>query len=204
MPNGEFYGGLPDRHAVVSRAHVINILNVIEDMLLCPEDLRKQMKAKKGWDSSAFMSRHRLRSELNWVLDWNNEQLLAQHLERKGLISRIRLFPYVMYTARAFNDESATWSPGSYEPREGHYIKYRSEYQYAQGYSSIIKSRQDWESPAWRIFAMDPPPVPSIGFPEAVIRGVVKALKPPGRFARGRRFLKRVFHGLRWHGKLLV
>ena len=36
LPDGEYYGGFTDRHLVVSRADVVNCLNVIEDILLHP------------------------------------------------------------------------------------------------------------------------------------------------------------------------
>ena len=44
VPDGEDWGGLPDRHLVVSRADVVNCLNIIEDILLNPVQLYEEMK----------------------------------------------------------------------------------------------------------------------------------------------------------------
>ena len=131
FPNGQHWGGLPDRHLVVSRADVVNCLNVIEDVLLHPIQLYEEMKHQPTW---------------------NNEQFLAHHLGRKGLLHKVKLFPYVMYLARQVRDDTPTWSPGYYEPTVGHYIKYEREFRAASAYSTIIRSRADWENGAWRQF----------------------------------------------------
>ena len=77
------YGGLNDRHLVVSRADVVNCLNLIEDVLLHPTELYDELKSKS----------------------LNNEQLLAHHLYRKGLRDKVKRFPNVMYLARELNDD---------------------------------------------------------------------------------------------------
>ena len=131
FPDGEHYGGLNDRHLVVSRADVVNCLNVIEDVLLRPIQLYEEMKHQPSW---------------------NNEQFLAHHLGRKGLLHKVKLFPYVMYLARPVRDDSPTWSRGHYEPAVGHYVKYEKEFRAASAYATIIRSRADWENGAWRQF----------------------------------------------------
>jgi hypothetical protein len=193
IPNAEFHGGLPDRHLVVSRADVVNCLNIIEDIVLRPSDLYKELKRKSSWDNKSFMAHHKL-PRPNGVVDWNSEQMLAGHMERKGLLSKIKLFPYVMYTGRAFNDKSATWSPGTYEPRAGHYIKYPTEYHFALAYATMIKSRKDWETGAWKHFIINPPAIPPLSITQKAYRVLAKAIKPPGRVASGARFLRRVLH----------
>ena len=77
VPNGQHWSGLNDRHLVVSRADVMNCLNVIEDILLKPDELYEEMIKRRT--------------------DWNNERFLAHHLRRKGLLNKTKLFPYVMY-----------------------------------------------------------------------------------------------------------
>ena len=136
FPDGEHYGGLVDRHLVVSRADVVNCLNVIEDILLEPSQLYEELKYMQGRDV-----RHN-----------NLEQFLAHHLRRKGLFHKVKMFPYVMYLARPVWDESPTWSPGRYESAVGHYVKYGAEYRDASAYATIIHSREDWETGAWRKF----------------------------------------------------
>ena len=131
LPDGEDYGGLNDRHMVVSRAQVINCLNGIEEILLHPNQFCEALEKEPD---------HRMR---------NDELVLAHHFERTGLSKRVKRFPYVMYTAREISDESPTWSRGRYEPSVGHYIKYEKEFRSACSYATIIHSRADWESGRW-------------------------------------------------------
>ena len=48
FPNGEHWGGLNDRHLVVSRTDVVNCLDLIEDILLEPNQLYEELKYMKG------------------------------------------------------------------------------------------------------------------------------------------------------------
>jgi len=178
FPDGERYGGLPDRHLVVSRADVVNCLNIIEDIVLHPIQLYEEMKH---------------------LSDVNNEQFLADHLRRKGILHKVKQFPYVMYAAREVRDESPTWSRGRYEPAVGHYVKYENEFRAASAYATIIRSRADWENGAWLQF--DPAsvacrPVPALRrlhyACERAFYDVLSALSRPGRVARFVRFYKRM------------
>jgi hypothetical protein len=176
FPNGEFYGGLTDRHIVVSRADVVNCLNIIEDILLHPTQLYEQMKDQPRW---------------------NIEQFLQDHLRRKGLLHKVKLFPYVMYTARQVQDVSPTWREGRYEPAIGHFVKYEDELRAAMAYATIIRTRGDWENQAWMQF--DPasasaafPPVSRLRRIRWTYEASLSALKRPGRFGRLVRFCKRV------------
>jgi len=138
VPDGENYVGLNDRHMVVSRAHVADCLNLIEDILLRPAELHGEMKGPRRW---------------------TNERVLAQHLYRKDLRQRVKSFPYVMYTARPKHDKSPTWKWGNYEPTVGHFVKYPNEFRMACAYASVIRSREDWERKGW--VAFDPTTVKS-------------------------------------------
>ena len=131
VPSGEDYGGLNDRHMVASRADVVSCLNMIEDILLRPDELYEEMK-------------HRLY--------WNDEQFLAHHFARKGILQKVKRFPYVMYTARPVFDVNPTWSRGRYEPAVGHFVKYEKEFRDASNYVTMIRCRSDWENGAWRLF----------------------------------------------------
>jgi hypothetical protein len=179
FPDGESYGGLSDRHLVASRTDVVNCLNVLEDIVLHPEQLYEEMKHQTNW---------------------NNEQVLAHHLGRKGLLQKVKLFPYVMYTARPVYDESPTWSRGYYEPAVRHYVKYQGEFRTARAFATIIRSRPDWEDGRWKQF--DPM---SVVFPISMPRRlwnscerasyeVLSALRRPGRLGRFVRFCKRALH----------
>ena len=181
LPDGEDYSGLNDRHLVVSRTDVVNCLNVIEDMLLHPTELHEEMKNKPGH------------------YHWNNELVFAHHLKRKGLVRKVKRFPYVMYMARQADDESPTWSRGRYEPAVGHYIKYDKEFRAARSYATIIRGRADWEKGEWRLFnpalAVFPPVSLLRQFRYVCETGYVKiqsAFRRPGRVRRFTRFFKRM------------
>lgn len=174
IPDGERYGGLTDRHLVVSREDVVTALSLIDDMVLRPGELYREMK-------------HRA--------DWNPERYLAFHLARKGLLPRVKLFPYVMYTARVVRDTTPTWSVGWFEPSVGHMVKYGKEFRGARAYSAVIRTREDWEKGAWmeahqrQLFA----PVRPALWP---VRKVFWALWRPGRVARFGRFYRRTMQRL--------
>jgi len=179
VPNGEDYGGLNDRHFVASRADVEDCLNVIEDVLLHPIELYDGIKHQ--WSSL------------------NNETLLAYHLRCKGLLDKVKRFPYIMYLARAVNDESPTWSWGRYEGAVGHYVKYEKEFRSAKAYETIIHCRADWESGAWMQF--DPASVITkpISLPlrlryacEIAYYKILSALRRPGRNRRFVQFCTRM------------
>ena len=179
LPDGEDYGGLNDRHMVVSRVELINCLNVIEEVLLHPIQFCEAMQKQPDYG---------LR---------NDELVLAHHFERTGLLNRVKRFPYVMYTAREVNDESPTWSPGHYEPSVGHYVKYEKEFRSACAYATIIRSRADWENGRWR--QIDPTLVSTRAAPlfrhfcyncQSMYYSIKSALKRPRRIKRFLNYVK--------------
>ena len=90
---------------------MVNCLNIIEDIVLRPIQLYDEMRHQPD--------------------NWNNEQFLARHLDRKGILQKVKRFPYVMYLARTTTDDSPTWTRGHYEAAVGHYVKYENEFRAA-------------------------------------------------------------------------
>jgi hypothetical protein len=186
VPSGEDYGGLNDRHLVASRADVESCLSVIEDIILYPNEV---------YEATKHEPEYTLR---------NNELFHAHHLGRKGLLHKVKRFPYVMYNARPVRDESptwgrySTWSWGRYEPAVGHYVKYDKEFRTARSYATIIRCRADWESGTWMQFN----PALAASRPDSLARRlryacnsahIRWALSRPGRIKRFVRFFKSMF-----------
>jgi hypothetical protein len=181
IPDGEHYGGLTDRHLIVSREHAAIALGVMEDILLRPDELYEEMKDQPSW---------------------NPEQFLAHHYARKGLLQRVKLFPYVMYLARGARDTGMTWSEGRYEPSVGHVVKYGPEFRRATANATVIKTRKDWQVGAWR--TLDPG-LASVPFRPSALerfalwpgRKIFWGLIRPGRVARFGRFYRRTLQRFR-------
>ena len=129
IPDGEQYGGFTDRHLVVSREDAASVLSLIDDILLRPDELYEEMKHRS---------------------DWNPERFIALHLARKGLLARVKLFPYVMYSARGLRDTPSTWTPGRFEPSVRHVVKYPSEFRVGQSVRDHDQDPRGWEKGDWR------------------------------------------------------
>lgn len=123
VPDGEDYFGLCDRHLVVSSADLFAACSLIDDFLLRPREMRDAMTVNRMW---------------------NIEQVIAWHLTRHGLISRVRRFPYVMFLVRSPDDPSA-WAVGSLSTDVGMVVKYPSELHEAKRFQQLIGSNDDWQ-----------------------------------------------------------
>ena len=122
VPDGEDYGGICDRHLVVSAADLVASSNLIDDLLLHPHQMREAM----------------IRN-----VDWNIEQVLAFHLVRNGLATKVKRFPYVMFLVRAPGDPTAH-SVGYHSAEVGMTVKQRTELNEANRYRQLIRSNDDW------------------------------------------------------------
>jgi len=114
IPDGEHYGGVTDRHAVLSRLHVKTYFNILNEMVLRSDEY------------IAYMAGHE---------QWNLEKLILLHLHIQGLGQSVRHFPYVMYSVRHPNG-STRWSEGSWSDSHGYFIKYQSEYNMSQAHKA--------------------------------------------------------------------
>lgn len=124
IPDGEGYGGLTDRHAVLSAENIEAYLNIIKPVILNPEGLYAEMSGHKGW---------------------NLEQFIKFSLNRSGFSKKISYFPYVMYSVRELTG-SSRWATGTWHDELGYFVKYEKEFESAQRYSKIITTSMDWHS----------------------------------------------------------
>jgi len=122
IPNGEDYGGYTDRHIVVSREHVLDVLSISDRLITEPDHLF---------------------SEMSFYSKWNVEKYIKFSFTRLGLVERIRRFPYTMYSVRSIGGHSR-WSEGKFSSKFGYYIKYQSEYRSYILASLFVKEKASW------------------------------------------------------------
>ena len=122
IPDGEGYGGVTDRHAVLSRYNYEQYLNLMSNIVTKTNEYIYLMGNFNQWNPERFL-------KLN---------ILEQ-------MAQIKFYPYHMYSVRQTTDNT-TWAKGSYRSEHGHFIKYDLEYaSYASIHSHIVK-QHDWKS----------------------------------------------------------
>jgi hypothetical protein len=111
IPNSEDYGGVTDRHVVLSKSNIISYLNILDNFVIKSADYYNKLK---------------------YNMDWNLEKIIRFHLHQEGIFYKVLRFPYIMYTVRAVGG-TTRWSAGTFSEEHQYYIKYGSEY-YASNY----------------------------------------------------------------------
>ena len=119
IPKGEQYGGLTDRHVVLSQENIEVYLNILNSFIESP-DLYV-----------SYMKKHNVH---------NLEKMIKTHLDYNNVLNKVKYIPYVMYSIRAENG-STRWSKGDWSNEHNYFIKYRTEYDnsiyFKQQYDSI-------------------------------------------------------------------
>jgi hypothetical protein len=108
IPYGEFYGGVTDRHVVLSRHNLEAYLNLIDPIL---EDTDSLMSSMMAYIQKPI---------------WNLERYILFHFKRLNKASEIRFLPYMMYSIRE-QSTPTRWAQGVYDHKTGFYIKYPTE-----------------------------------------------------------------------------
>ena len=122
IPDGEDYGGFTDRHIVAHRRDIIDVLSITDPIIANPDDLYSKMIHSKNW---------------------NLEKYIKFSFRQLGLTSKVRRFPYTMYSIRTV-DGHTRWKKGTFIKKFGYYIKYLEEYESFFLVSKIIKKAEDW------------------------------------------------------------
>lgn len=123
LGDAESWGGLSDRHTVLSRQNIEAYLGIGEAIFTDSDALLAEMSSRN---------------------DWNIEQFIAHSLSRMGLRDRVTYFPYAMYLVRN-KDAGPTWSPGDWNEELGYFIKYPNEFKSAQSLAKIVQDVSDWQ-----------------------------------------------------------
>jgi hypothetical protein len=112
IPNCEYYGGVTDRHVVLSKKNIVSYLNILNNFVLKSHYYFRKLKNYNSW---------------------NLEQIIKFHLQQESMFNRVKFFPYVMYTVRSQNG-TTRWSAGKFSKEHNYYIKYFTEYNIANYY----------------------------------------------------------------------
>ena len=114
IPNCEDYGGVTDRHVVLSKTNIISYLNILEKFITKSNEYYDKLKIKNNW---------------------NLEKIIKFHLYQENIFHKVQFFPYVMYTVRPI-DGTTRWSSGTFSEKHQYNIKYNSEYVISNNYKN--------------------------------------------------------------------
>jgi len=102
VPEGEDYGGITDRHAVMNRSHILKALDILPPLVQHPE---KYIGIYK-----------------------NPERLIKRRWEEENLWPLVRRFDRMMFTCADTGDTTRWMHKSSNKVPEGVYLKYFNEY----------------------------------------------------------------------------
>ncbi len=122
IPDGEDYGGYTDRHIIVQRNEILNVLSIGEKIVTTPKELY---------------------SEMLFSTKWNLEKYIKFSFTKLNLVPRVRRFPYTMYCVRSPGGHTR-WRSGSFNENLGYFIKYEGEYRNYKLASVLVKKKEDW------------------------------------------------------------
>lgn len=116
IPEGEDWGGVTDRHAVLPNNLVNTWLDFVDTLMTDPQAMIAAMRRVRPRDG------------------WNLEAVLKWRLEANGVYNRVRRFKQGMFTVRDSKTRTR-WSTGKWDPALKLYVKYPEEYKRAKSFS---------------------------------------------------------------------
>jgi hypothetical protein len=129
--DGEQYGGVTDRHAIVPRRYVPAYTSLTDPVFDDPIGLKERIDVAM--------------EEEGWTL-FNIERFLAWRLKELGLWRRVRYVPYMPYAVRV-PGPTASWNHGVFDEELGYYVKYPTERE-----RSEIAGRFVTDEDSWRLY----------------------------------------------------
>jgi hypothetical protein len=106
LPTGQNYGGLSDRHLVVSSKDLLQALDILPPVLANPHNYKQLIGRRVA----------------------NSERLLSLRWKEEGLFPLVRRFPRTMFICAMDGDISTLSAIAPNETNEGVHLKYEEEY----------------------------------------------------------------------------
>lgn len=125
---GEDYGGVCDRYALIPSSLMSAYLEVAEPIFFEPEKLRGKIEAAIA-DGR--------------VTGVNPESFLKMRYVTLGLWNNMARIPYFGFAIRLPNG-ATRGSPGNFSHKLGYYVKYPREYTASRVTASKVKTSEDW------------------------------------------------------------
>lgn len=130
IPDGEDYGGYTDRHIVAQRRDILNVLSIADRIISDPVNLYADMKFSQKWNLEKYIK-------------WSFKQM--------GLASRVKRYPYTMYSVRSV-DGHTRWRKGEFNKSLGYFVKYQGEYENYRIASFLVGKYSGWTAAKVRAF----------------------------------------------------
>jgi len=124
IPFGEDYGGYTDRHIIANQSDILSVLSITDPVISEPEKLAAEMRHFSGW---------------------NLERFIKFSFDRQGLTTRVKRYPYTMYSIRSIGGHTR-WMRGHFNEQLGYCIKYPNEYKRFELAKLLIREKSDWSA----------------------------------------------------------
>lgn len=128
--DGEEYGGVSDRYALIPRELMSNYLEIVEPIFSNPRKLRLDIEGAIDRGEASSL---------------NPEQFLKIRFMALGLWTNLIRIPYFGYAIR-LPGGSTRWTEGYFLRTLGYYVKYMDEYVTARAVSKVVKRPSHWSS----------------------------------------------------------
>jgi hypothetical protein len=122
IPEGEDFGGFNDRHIVANKQDILSICSITDDILIRPDEVYSRLSPHQPI---------------------NIEKYIRLSFEARDLSSKIRRYPYTMYSIRSESGHTR-WAKGTLNEQLGYYIKYEFEFKRSANARKLLTICKHW------------------------------------------------------------
>lgn len=142
IPNGEYYGGVTDRYAILSKANAEGYLTGIMKNIMTNTDAfyDKLKTLSKEYDLNYDPDTY---SKPDKVVKVGLEVSVRAAIELEFPRDCLRFIPYIMYLVRS-TDGKSRHNYGIWYEELGYYVKSPPEYHMAKTFETMFKTKADW------------------------------------------------------------